>query len=450
MKKLLLLGAGRSASILIDYLLEHSPAHQWQLIVADREQALAEQKTHQHPHATAIAFDVRNEVQAKREVKRADLVISMLPVQLHIGIARLCLTYGKPLITASYVSPEMQALDAEARRKGLLFLNECGLDPGIDHLSAMQVIDDLKAADAQLYLFKSFAGGLVAPPYDNNPWHYKFTWNPRNVVLAGQGTALFREQGIERYVPYHQIFKSTENFYIEEVGSLEGYPNRNSLTYAPIYGLENIPTIQRGTLRYDGFCAAWDALVHLGLTEDHYTISDSATLSYRDFFGRFLPVGFPDASTALCAALQITPQSPVFMAIAWLGLLDSEQVIGLEQASPAQILQQLLEEKWKLDPNDKDMIVMQHQFGYHLRGRDFLRSDSLVVYGEDTQRTAMAKTVGLPIGVAVRLLLTGQLQGLSGVMRPVIPEIYRPMLKELATLGLVFKHHTEALLPENV
>lgn len=444
MRTILLLGAGRSASTLIQYLLREAEEKNWQIIVADRDLELVREKLRNSPFAEAVLFDVHNREQARREVERADVVISMLPAHLHMPIARLCVHYRRPLVTASYVSPEMQALDQEAKERGVLLLNEMGLDPGIDHLSAMKVLDELRAAGAEIELFKSYAGGLISPEADNNPWRYKFTWNPRNVVLAGQGTARYIEQGQRRFVPYHRIFQQPEPILFEELGAFEGYPNRNSLAYRSIYKLDDIPTLQRGTIRYAGFCQRWNTLVQLGLTEDHYVIEDSAELSYRDFLKGFLPAGYPSPEDAFCQVFDLPKGSPEWQAIEWLGLTDATHPVGLEAATPAQILQQLLEEKWKLAPEDKDMIVMQHKFGYQQEGKHFLRHDSLVVYGDDTEHTAMAKCVGLPLGIAVKLILEGCFEGTNGVLRPVLPAIYEPTLEALADFGITFTHRVEA------
>lgn len=450
MKNILVLGAGRSASTLIRYLLRHAQTEDWHLIVADRDLELAQQKVAGADCAEAVFFDVRNQLQTRREVARADVVVSMLPASLHMGVAKACLEYARPLVTASYVSEEMQALDREVSHKGLLFLNEMGLDPGIDHLSAMKVLDELRQSGARVTLFKSYAGGLIAPEADTNPWRYKFTWNPRNVVLAGQGTARFIERQRHRFVPYHRIFKTLEPIVIEGVDKFEGYPNRNSLAYRHIYGLEDVPTLQRGTIRYEGFCQKWDALVQLGLTEDSYVIEDSAHMSYRDFTAAFLPADEPDLKKSLSQLLGLKPYGETLRAIEWLGLLDAERPIGLEAATPAAILQQLLEEKWKLGAQDRDMIVMQHKFGYELEGKVYLRYDSLVAYGEDTEQTAMAKCVGLPLGIAVRNILAGTFAGVCGVCRPVVPAIYNPALKELAEHGITFTERLEASTPDLV
>ncbi len=289
MSTIVVLGAGRSAYSLIQYLLQHAAEHQWHVTIADQSVEFLNQNFEVHPHLTKVAFNVLDESQRQEIVSQATVIISMLPASFHPLVAQTCLSEGKHLLTASYVSKEMKAMQEEVTAKGLLFLNEMGLDPGIDHLSAMKIIDELKAKGVSFSSFKSYTGGLVAPESDNNPWNYKFTWNPRNVVLAGQGVAKYIEKGQYKYLPYHRLFKQTNTYEIPEYGSFEGYPNRDSLQYRGIYGLSEIPTMLRGTFRRAGYCKSWDHFVQLGLTDDSYTIGNSSKLTYRSFINTFLP-----------------------------------------------------------------------------------------------------------------------------------------------------------------
>jgi saccharopine dehydrogenase-like NADP-dependent oxidoreductase len=342
------------------------------------------------------------------------------------------------VITPSYVTGEIRALDGLAKEKGVLVLNEMGLDPGIDHMSAMRIIHDLKSKGAEIVGFKSFTGGLVAPESDNNPWNYKFTWNPRNVVLAGQGGAVqFIRNGLYKYIPYHRLFSRTEAIKIEGYGAFEGYANRDSLKYRSVYGLKDIPTIYRGTLRRKGFSEAWDVFVQLGLTDDTYTLEDSAHMTYRDFVNSYLrfekqtPV-----EDKLCEYLGLKRHGDIMEKLEWLGIFEKKP-IRLENASPAQILQQLLEEKWSLGPEDKDMIAMYHQFEYELNGESKGLSSHMICIGLDQTYTGMARTVGLPIGIAVKHILSGGIS-LTGVHLPTMPELYNPILDELESLGIFF------------
>lgn len=369
---------------------------------------------------------------------RADLVISMLPAHMHIPVAIDCIALGKHLVTASYISPEMEALDVRAKEAGVILLNEIGVDPGIDHLSAMKVIDEIRAKGGKMHLFESFTGGLPAPGSDNNPWKYKFTWNPRNVVLAGSGGAVkFIHEGQYKYIPYHKVFKRTEIIEIPEFGRFEGYANRDSLRYRSVYGLDNIPTIYRGTFRRPGFCKAWSTLVDLGMTDDSYKLEASEHLTYRQFTNTFLAYHSTDSvELKLMHYLNIPHDNDLMEKIEWLGLLDNE-LIRLPNASPAQILQKRLEEKWKMEKGDRDMIVMFHKFGYELNGEMQMCESSMVVLGDDEVNTAMSKTVGLPVGIATRLIAEGIIKT-PGVMLPISPEIYKPMLAELEQYGIRF------------
>ena len=264
MYKLLVIGAGRSSGSLIEYLLNQSVAHNWQVTVADMDIRLAEEKLNKHPNGTAISFDIKNEEQRQAIIQTHDFVVSMLPAFMHGDVARDCVSFGKHLATASYVSADMKALDTEAKSKGLLLLNECGLDPGIDHASAMKLIDEIKQQGGKITSFKSYCGGLVAPESNDNPWGYKFSWNPRNVILAGQGTAQFLQNGELSFIPYNRLFTQTETVTVEGYGEFDAYANRDSVSYRDIYGLQGINTMLRGTLRQRGYCKAWSVFVKLG------------------------------------------------------------------------------------------------------------------------------------------------------------------------------------------
>ena len=437
MKKILVIGAGRSAVTLIKYLLDNSSANNWLVTVADFSIELAKKAVGNHNNGKAIFFNVTDEKQRESEIENADIVISMLPASLHITVAKDCVRLGKNLVTASYVSPEIAELDEAAKQAGILLLNEIGLDPGIDHMSAMQVIDEIKENGGELTSFKSFCGGLVHPDYDNNPWNYKFTWNPRNVVLAGQGTAQYIENGDYKYIPYTSLFERTEYMEVLDAGEFEGYANRDSLSYRKSYGLDDIPTLFRGTLRRKGYSEAWNVFVQLGMTDDTYKIENSDNISNREFINMFLP--FNDALTVeekLCKQFSLTTDSVIFQKIAWLSAF-SENKVGMENASPAQILQAICEKKWTLGSEDKDMIVMQHQFEYVQNGEQKKLNSSLLVFGDDPRYTSMAKTVGLPVAIATKLILSGAIKS-TGVKIPTTKDIYVPVLKELEENGINF------------
>jgi saccharopine dehydrogenase-like NADP-dependent oxidoreductase len=439
MKKILIIGAGRSTVSLIRYLTSEAASHDWQVTVADVDLKLAQSKTGNNPRARAVAMNIDDEQQRVEEIKQADIVISMLPAQLHGMVAKDCVNWGKHMATASYVSDTMRQLDEEARHKGLLLLNECGLDPGIDHASAMKIIDEVHAEGGEIVSFKSFCGGLVAPESNDNPWGYKFSWNPRNVVLAGQGTANYLHEGEIKYIPYNRLFLQTESIHVDGHGAFDAYANRDSLGYQVPYGLQKAKTLLRGTLRMPGFCRAWHIFVKLGLTDDSYVIRDADKFTYKALLSAYLP-GKGDVKTRLINFMGMEADSETIDRIAWLGFFDNARV-GLPEGTPAQLLQHLLEKKWTLRADDRDMIVMQHLFEVDTKNNAKLPASiisSLVVKGEDPDHTAMAKTVGIPLGICVKNFLTGKFS-LSGVQIPTRKEIYVPLLKEMEQHGIVFE-----------
>jgi saccharopine dehydrogenase-like NADP-dependent oxidoreductase len=331
-------------------------------------------------------------------------------------------------------------MDEAVKESGLIFMNEAGLDPGIDHMSAMQVIDRIRDKGGKILLFESFAGGLVAPESDTNLWNYKFTWNPRNVVLAGQGgAAKFIQEGTYKYIPYHKLFRRTEFMNIEGYGSFEAYANRDSLDYREAYGLQHVLTLYRGTIRRVGFSKAWNMFVQLGMTDDSYIVENSEGMSYREFTNLFLPYSPTDTvELKLRHYLKIDQDDIMWGKLLELNLFDSRKTIRLKNASPAQMLQQILEDSWTLAANDKDMIVMYHKFGYVLDGKRQQIDANMVVVGENRTHTAMAKTVGLPVAMVTLLILNGNIRN-PGVQIPILKEVYAPVLKQLKSYGVMFK-----------
>lgn len=437
MKNILILGAGFSATVMIKYLLGKAKENDWQITVGDISEELASKKVADNILGKAIKFDIYNEKQKADEISKADLVISFLPAFMHPIVAKECVRLGKQMVTASYVSKDMKDLDAEARAKGLALLNELGVDPGIDHMSAMRVIDEIKHKGGKLLSFSSNTGGLIAPESDNNPWNYKFTWNPRNVILAGQGTAKYIEKGTYKYIPYNQLYKRTYTASVLNMGEFDVYANRDSLSYRDTYGLQDIPTLFRGTMRRKGYCEAWDVFVQLGATDDTYQLEEVNKMTYRDFLNLFLPFDEKlSVEEKICKMFNLNMHSDVIKKLQWAGLFEKNK-IGLQTATPAQVLQHLLEDKLKLSPEDKDMIVMQHKFEYELDGKRKEITSSLVVIGKDSVETAMAITVGMPVAIASEMLLKGQIK-VTGVHTPVIPELYNPILIELEKYGIKF------------
>ncbi|MDT8347290.1 MAG: saccharopine dehydrogenase family protein [Flavobacteriaceae bacterium] len=439
MLQILIIGVGKSTSELIKYLQSKAQAHQLSLILADQNLMQAENLVNAHDKTKAVKLDISNEAEKERLISNSDIVVSMLPARLHTQIAKTCLKFKKHLVTASYVSPEMKAMDAEVQKAGLIFMNEIGLDPGIDHMSAMQVLDNIRAEGGKILLFESFTGGLVAPESDTNLWNYKFTWNPRNVVLAGQGGAAeFIQEGNYKYIPYHRLFRRTEFLNIEGYGRFEGYANRNSLKYRSIYGLEDVLTLYRGTIRRVGFSKAWNMFVQLGMTDDSFCLQHSENMSYRDFVNLFLPYSPTDSvELKLRHNLNIDQDDLMWDKLIELDIFNPVKKIGIPNATPAQALEKILRDQWTLKQDDKDMIVMYHKFGFELNGKKRQIDAHMVIKGEDQTYTAMAKTVGLPLGMAVLQIAKGTIQT-AGVQLPISKEVYTPILKELSDYGIKF------------
>ncbi len=454
MRNILIIGAGRSSASLIKYLLDRSHAENIHITVGDVSIANALDKIKEHTNAKAIKLDIFIDEERRAAIKDADIVVSMLPSRFHTKVAEDCIFFGKNMVTASYVSKEMKALDTQVKEKGLIFMNETGLDPGIDHMSAMQVIDRIRDNGGKLLLFESFTGGLVAPESDNNLWSYKFTWNPRNVVLAGQGgAAKFIQEGAYKYIPYNKLFRRTEFLHVDGYGKFEAYANRDSLKYREEYGLQDILTLYRGTMRRVGFSKAWNMFVQLGMTDDSYAMEGSEEMSYRDFTNAFLAYNPTDSvELKMRHYLKIDQDDIMWEKLREIDLFNPNKKIGIKNATPAQALQKILEDSWHLAPEDKDMIVMYHKFGYEYQGEKRQIDSNMVVIGEDQTYTAMAKTVGLPLAMATLLILNGKVST-KGVQIPLKKEVYEPVLKELEAYGVVFNEKKAPYLgynPNNV
>ena len=440
LKKILIIGAGRSSNGLISYLKNKHISNNWHITLADYNLSAAESKIAGLSHFSAKQLDVRKEEQLQKHINEADIIISLVPAHLHYLIALQCVNFSKTLVTASYVNPEIQALHEAAKQKGVLLLMEMGLDPGIDHLSAKEQIDKIQNKGGEIKSFKSFTGGLIAPESDDNPWHYKFTWNPRNVVLAGQGAVKFLRNGALNYIPYHNLFKNIEKIEIAGYGNFEAYANRDSLKYQELYGLTNIETLLRGTLRKEGFCEAWDAFVQLGFTDDTYEIEGVKGVSYCDFLDAYLPANETTSTRErLAEFLKTDSDSELMKKLLWIGICSDDK-INIESGSPAAILQSLLEKKWTLKPEDKDMIIMNHSIDYELDSKMYQVNSTLVIKGDDAEHTSMSKTVGIPIGIAIQQILSNKWQHLTGVHIPTHSDIYNPVLKELEKENIIFSH----------
>jgi saccharopine dehydrogenase-like NADP-dependent oxidoreductase len=420
LKTILLIGAGKSATVLIDFLIEGSKRLQWHTIVADASLQQVKEKIGETGHARAEVLDINDAAKRFELIDQADVVISMMPPSLHYLVATDCLQLGKHLLTASYADDKMKALHEAAKNKGLLFLCEMGLDPGIDHMSAMQLLDDIRAKGGRITAFKSHCGGLVAPESDNNPWRYKISWNPRNVVLAGKAGATYKKDGLTTTVSYKELFSNCNTVQIDGLDKLACYPNRDSLSYIPIYQLQDAHTFIRTTLRYPIFCQAWQAIALANLADENKE-NFEAGISIKKWAAGILPY-VNDGNKLL---------------LQYLGLFDDTPVP--ENAfCGADVLQHLLEGKLQMQPTDKDMIAMLHEIAYvDANDNTTYAISSLLIKGDDSLRTAMAKTVGLPLGIAAQLLVQEKLKA-TGVQIPVIKEIYEPVLAVLEEFGISF------------
>lgn len=423
--QILVFGAGKSATVLIRYLGGITAKKNWICTVADQDLTAVNSKINGYPNLRAAALSIEDEDARQGLIKAADIVISLLPPSLHFLVAKDCVRLKKNLLTASYLDHQIKSLEKDINDAGLLFIGEMGLDPGIDHMSAMQIIHEIQSNGGQISSFKSHCGGLIAPESDTNPWHYKISWNPRNIVTAGKAGAIYQEDGKVVAKNYAEIFENCAQLNIPQVGTLAYYPNRDSLSYIPLYQLELAQTFIRTTLRYAEFCLGWEKIVQAQLTSDEEVI-DTNGLSYAQFFQSHLK------------KYNVELNSPAIIEqFNFLGLNDPT-LINKGTLTVAQLLQAILEAKWKLQTGDKDLIVMLHELEYHVNNKHYAIQSKLVVKGDDELHTAMAKTVGLPLGIAAVLILENKID-LKGLHIPIIKEIYEPVLAELMKEGIAFE-----------
>ena len=447
MKRILLFGAGKSATCLIDYLGKELKQNDWWLIVCDADLFLAQRKIQGIEHAEAMLMDVADAMAREQLIRNADIVISMLPPALHFVIAQDCVAFGKNLLTASYVDENIRSLEPQIVAKKLLFICEMGLDPGIDHMSAIKMIHAIREKGGSIDSFISHCGGLISPESDDNPWHYKVTWNPRNIVRAGHDGAEYLEDKTRITVPYRQIFMDCPPVAIIEDYPLCWYPNRDSLHYVELYGLGGIATFIRTTLRHPAFCRGWSKIVAMGLTDtsDFELVKDCNTC--KDWYD-VKASHFPSEKVGLNNKVQENIDN-IFRnefrtQVEFLGL-QSEEPLPTDFSCSADILQFLVEKKLAIQADDKDMIVILHEMQYRLGDEKYKVKSSLIVTGDDSLRTAMAKTVGLPLGIATKLILQEKIQT-TGLHIPVIAEIYEPVLAELKENGIVFHNQVSPII----
>ncbi|HXS35803.1 MAG TPA: saccharopine dehydrogenase C-terminal domain-containing protein [Flavipsychrobacter sp.] len=442
MQTILVAGAGKSSIYLIHYLLSHAPRNKWKIIIADDNETAIKEKIGNNPFAEAAIIDITNNSEREPLVKQADLVVSLMPPHLHIHLAKDCLRYKKNLITSSYISPEIMEMSKEVKDAGIMFMCEMGLDPGIDHMTANQIIHSIQRVAGVITSFKSYCGGLIAPESDDNPWHYKFSWNPRNIITAGLGGAIFLQNGKKIDVPYERIFDKNKKIKVDEVGSLAFYPNRDSLHYLEMYDVPDIKTFMRATLRHPAFCKGWQALVSLGLTNQN-DIFDTQGFTYSSWLKNKTAYNNDVALKEYVAQkLGIEPDDKVLSMIEWLGLFEDKPLVP-QKCSSADILLELLLDKWKMTSTEKDMVIMQHEVEYLHKGKKIKLCSSLVLKGESREYSAMAKTVGLPMGILSRMVLNKKILPPAGVHIPNMPAVYRPVLTELHHHGVSFTERVE-------
>lgn len=438
MINILIFGAGKSSSYLTRYLLENAPHYNWSIKIADYNLEAAIERVGKSEFGDAIQLDIHDEIKRKLFISNAHFVVSLLPPTLHIIVAKDCLEFNKNLVTASYISEEIKQLHQDAQSKKLLFMNEIGLDPGLDHLSAMKIIHEVERLGGDIDSFKSYCGGLVSPQSDDNPWHYKVSWNVNNIVNAGKSGAEFLLNGIKKQLSYEQIFKEIEIIEVPNLGKLAAYANRDSLHYQNIYGLDSVKTLLRATFRYEDFCIAWNVIVNLGLIENS-TKYDTTQLTFKDWFYNAAKMKAAESIQYRIESIESKHVHLCYEMLEWLGIFSNELIPMKGEFTSAQILQNIIEEKWKMHPKDKDMIVMHHEFEYTRKKIKTKLCSTLIVNGEDKTYTAMAKTVGLPMAIYTKLFLTGKIENLYGVQIPIQKEIYKPILKELVDYGIEFE-----------
>ncbi|HKK87913.1 MAG TPA: saccharopine dehydrogenase C-terminal domain-containing protein [Saprospiraceae bacterium] len=444
MQKLLIIGAGRSATTLISYLASSAQKNGWTVTVADFNEELLERRKSAYENIQTATFDIFDANQRRSLIAQQDLVISMLPASMHELPAKDCLELEKHFLNASYVSKSLEDIYTKGRAKELVFMGELGLDPGLDHISAMHMFDGIRKKKGEVISFRSFAGGLVADESDNNKWGYKFSWNPRNVVLAGKGTAQFKANGRSYFTPYFELFKKAYQVEVPHVGHFDWYPNRDSSRYIDLYDLQDCPTVIRGTLRRPGFCRAWHALIALGLTDDKSDLTDIQELAYEDLLRGIVKASREeDLLLKLSKFLDIAPNDAVIEKLIDCGLLSTEY-IPLTEGSMADILEDLLMRKWNLQENDKDLIVMYHEIIYRKNKKLHQLDSVLSLKGMDKENTAMSRLVGLPLAIMAELVMSEKITHTDKSI-PIEGKVYRPILSRLKTKGVVFNESHLAL-----
>lgn len=441
MKKVLVLGAGLVAGPLVRYLLDQEG---FQVKVASRTLKKAQRLIGTAENGIAERIDVSDEKALERLIAQADLSISLLPYVYHPLVARLCVKHRKRMVTTSYIKEEMSSLDSAAKKVRVILLNEIGVDPGVDHMSAMQVIDRIKKSDGELTSFSSYCGGLPAPEANDNPFGYKFSWSPRGVILAGKNPARYLKDGEVTDIPGEELFAHHWPVEIEGFGTLEGYPNRDSLPYMETYGIPEVKGMFRGTLRYPGWCATMKKVVELGFLDETQR-DDLAGLTFRELIAKLIGCSGENLRADLASFLKVDVDSQGISNLVWLSLL-SDDPLPQGVRSPLDVLAERMLEKMQYAPGERDMLVMQHEFIVRYPDRTERITSTMVDYGIPHGTSSMSRLVGLPAAIATKLILQGKID-LVGVQIPVIAEIYEPVLAELSQMGVSFTEKTEVIAP---
>ncbi|MBK6346252.1 MAG: saccharopine dehydrogenase NADP-binding domain-containing protein [Bacteroidales bacterium] len=444
LKKVLILGAGLVARPIVKHLL----ASGYSLTVADIVQSKAAELTGNHPHAEAVALNVEDETSLGNLVSGHDLTVSLLPYVFHVQVARHCIRYRKNMVTTSYVKPEMEALDSEAKEAGIIILNEMGLDPGIDHMSAMRIIDHVHSRNGKVLEFYSICGALPAPEAVDNPFRYKFSWSPKGVVMAGNNDARYLKHGSEVFVPTAELFRHPASVEFKGVGKLDIYPNRDSISYIDIYGIPEVQTMMRGTFRYPGWCETLDAIKQLNLIS--YDKSDMSGMTYAQLLMHQIGADTADhLRNKVAAYLGVDVNAHALDALEWLGLFENKPMNrGME--SPFEVTSDLMIAKMELGYDERDMVAMQHTFlaEYPDGKKEIIRS-RMLDFGSPSTDTSIARTVALPAAIGVEMIMKGEIT-VKGVFRPVIPEIYNPVLDALEKLDIRMEEEYGLPLSENI
>ncbi len=447
MKKVLILGAGQSSPFLISYMLDQAEKYNWFVTVADYNYDAACEKVNNHSKGQAVQFDVNDEKLRNRLIKKADVVLNLLAPPYQYLIAIDCLHHSKPVISASYENERVGDLNKDAQRKGILILNEMGLDPGIDHMSAMALIQKIRDNGGYVTSFVSYGSGVPAPDVKSNPFDYCITWNARNVVMAGESGAIYMEEGRIKMLPYNQLFQRTWSVDVDGVGTFEAYPNRDSMVYQELFKLSKVNTMVRGTLRYPGWSETWLQIVRLGLPNEHLKIPGLSEMTYRQYTQMFLPLNANGGKLEARIAnfLKISPTGVIMEKLKWLGLFD-DIVIGGNVKTSLDVMQNILNDKMPLPQGKRDMVMLIHQLEAEFPEQNKRENyvSTLIDYGEPDGMTAIAKTVGAPAGIAAKLILTGELP-LTGTHIPTHPAIYTKVLAELEELNLKFVEKVEVI-----